>query len=318
MFARTSLTRSLALVLASAATFAAAPAHAWDRVADMTWADGQAVDVQVRVDGRAAPLFLSPQGDGRNYFQAFAGRNYSLVLRNNTSQRIGVLIAVDGLNVVNGEKSGLQGTEPMYVLGPWETANIDGWRTSLDAIRRFVFVDEERSYASRTGQANGDMGWIRVLAFREQRPFWQQGGTPWLGGSREEPRSNNVPQAPRPSLPYDSRQPVADAAPAPARGQADIPMTAPAPMAKARGNTLESGQLSERRDGGSFPGTGWGEHQNDHVERVQFTAERRATDTLVFRYEYAGGLRALGIFPDRNRLRERDNGELGFAKPPRW
>ena len=39
------------------------------------------------------------------------------------------------------------------------------------------------------------------------------------------------------------------------------------------------------------------------------------------RYEYAAGLRALGIFPNhpnRDRLRDRDNGELGFAKPPRW
>jgi len=37
-------------------------------------------------------------------------------------------------------------------------------------VRRFVFVDEERSYAERTGQANGDMGWIRVLSFRERAP----------------------------------------------------------------------------------------------------------------------------------------------------
>jgi hypothetical protein len=45
-----------------------------------------------------------------------------------------------------------------------------------------------------------------------------------------------------------------------------------------------------------------------------------ATDQLVFRYEYASGLRALGIEPrsSRDRLWERDRGELGFAQPPRW
>lgn len=319
MFARTSLTRSLALVLATAASLGAAPARAWDRIGNMTWADGEAVDVQVRVEGNAAPLYFSPQGDSRRYFQACAGRNYSLVLRNNSAERIGVLIAVDGLNVVNGAKTNLQGTEPMYVLGPYETANIDGWRTSLDEIRRFVFVDEERSYASRTGQANGDMGWVRVLAFREQRPFWQQGGVGWLNGSRRELRGGALPQARKPESRDSREEPMAQAAP-PARGQLDMPQAAPAPVleGKARANALESDQLSERKDSGSFPGTGWGEHQNDHVDRVQFIAERRATDTLVFRYEYAGGLRALGIFPDRNRLRDRDNGELGFAKPPRW
>jgi hypothetical protein len=101
-------------------------------------------------------------------FQAFRGRNYSLAVTNQTGPRVGVLIAVDGVNVVSGDRSNLTGTEPMYVLGPYERAVIRGWRTSLRDVRRFVFVDEERSYAERTGQANGDMGWIRVLSFRER------------------------------------------------------------------------------------------------------------------------------------------------------
>jgi hypothetical protein len=56
------------------------------------------------------------------------------------------------------------------------------------------------------------------------------------------------------------------------------------------------------------------------VQRVWFVAERRATDQLVFRYEYASGLRALGIHPrgSRDRIHERERGELGFAQPPRW
>jgi len=39
----------------------------------------------------------------------------------------------------------------------------------------------------------------------------------------------------------------------------------------------------------------------------------------VFRYEYASGLRALGIRPVRyrDRLWEREHGDLGFALPPR-
>jgi hypothetical protein len=313
MSTRTILARSLALalVLASAGSLAAAPARAWDRMGNINWADGQVVDVQVRVDGRAAPLFVSPQGDSRHYFQAFAGRNYSLVLRNNSAERVGVLIAVDGLNVVSGVKSGLQGTEPMYVLGPYESATIDGWRTSLDDVRRFVFVDEARSYASRTGQANGDMGWIRVLAFREQHPFWEPRGRVYDGRLNDR-LGGGLPSTQKAPARDERNAPMAAAPPAPsALGEL-------APEAKSRANSLESDQLSARPDAGSFPGTGWGEHQNDHVERVTFIAERRATDTLVFRYEYASGLRALGIFPDRNRLRDRDNGELGFAKPPRW
>ncbi len=302
-------TLPLALTLAAAAAFAAVPARAdwrgepaypsYPSYSD-TWADGQLVDVQVRVAGRAAPLYLSPQGDSRRYFQALAGRNYSIVLRNNTGERVGVLVAVDGLNVVSGDRSKLQTGEAMYVLGPWETATIDGWRTSLDDIQRFVFVDEQRSYASRTGQANGDMGWVRVLAFREQRPFWQPRGMRFFDG----PERGRDQQAPRAAAPAPQDQPLA--------GAPELNSVPQKSGAQAFDGRRGAGEAD------AFPGTGWGQHQNDHVEQVRFDPERRATDQLILRYEYASGLRALGIFPDRDRLRDRDRGELGFAKPPMW
>lgn len=269
--------------------------------ADRLWNNGTAagnlVDVQVLVSGRAAPLYPAADGSDRLYLQAFKGRSYTLVLHNRSGQRVGVLIAVDGLNVVNGERSRLAAGEPMYVLGPWETATIRGWRTSLDGVRQFVFVDEARSYASRTDQANGDMGWIRVLSFRENRPLaWGERDEPWRRnrGPAGDERAQAAPPtagAPQKSAPRE------DAAAPEARAQSDV-----APPSKE-----------------SFPGTGWGDPRYDPVRRVEFTAERDATDHLVLRYEYESGLRALGIFPNRGRrLWDRDNGQLGFAQPPRW
>jgi hypothetical protein len=268
--------------------------HFWS---DRT-ASGDLVDVQLLVQGHAAPLFLNRDARDRFYVQAFKGRNYSLSLRNRTAQRIGVLIAVDGLNVVNGQRSSLAAGEPMYVLGPYESAVIRGWRTSMSEVRQFVFVDEERSYAERTDQANGDMGWIRVLAFRENQPqVWYE--KPMLKDDRA-----NQGQAER----------RADQAPAPpsAGGQP----TAPKPEARDESRAYNEPAPSAKE---SFPGTGWGDRRDDPVRWVHFIAERVATDHLVLRYEYEDGLRALGIFPERaNRLWERDHGQLGFAQPPRW
>jgi hypothetical protein len=302
------LTRRLrtALAILAAGTALATPSIARS-YGDPTWADGSLVDVQLLVDGRPTSLYDSPQGDRRHYFEAIAGGRYSVVLRNNSSQRVGVLISVDGLNVVNGERTSLASTEPMYVLGPWQSTTINGWRTSLDAVRRFVFVDEQRSYAERTGQANGDMGWIRVLAFREQRPWWDRSQgmirderlkdvRDRLDGQRSNAKEEGAPLG---------AAPPTTASPEPARDMA----------------SRESMQKSQGMAGGSensYPGTGWGDKRHDPVQQVQFTAERYATDNLVFRYEYASGLQALGIYFHRNRLRERDGGELGFAKPPRW
>lgn len=321
-------TLSLALSLLALALLTASQAFAWEQDAPTrnrkiwqgldTWADGQLVDVQIKVDGEAAPLFWAPNRNDRHYLQAFAGRNYSLVLKNNTGNRVAVLLAVDGLNAVNGEITRLQSHEPMYVLGPWEQATIRGWRTSLSEIRRFVFVDEKRSYAERTGQANSDMGWIRVLSFREQQ-LWgnYKGRTDWgrvKSGYRDSGPSAAVP-APSEAPQARSQESLDEVAPPPAASKSDGRKQAMAP--DAQGNLARGEQ---ERDG-SFPGTGWGERRTDRVRQVQFTPERVATDKLVFRYEYASGLRALGIFPERyrerDRLHERD-GDLGFAKPPRW
>lgn len=272
--------------------------------------DGNIVDVQVRVDGSNAPLFFKQGTWDRHYFQAFKGRNYSLVVRNTTSRRVGVLIAVDGLNVVNGEKSNLARNEAMYVLGPWEQAEISGWRTSLNEIRRFVFVDEERSYATRTGQANGDMGWIRVLGFREveHRAFWPQvrerrydeGGREL--GSNELRDGQRKPSAPAPSA--EGR----------ALGGLDKSM---ARSEKSKASESDDYRAAPQAQDAA-PGTGWGDRRYDPVQQTAFEAERSAADRITMRYEYASGLRALGIIPRRARVQERDRGELGFAQPPRW
>ena len=268
----------------------------WQSSQFQTVADGQLVDVQVLVQDQTVPLYVSPRAWDRHYFQAFEGRNYAIAIKNNSGRRVGVLVSVDGLNVVNGERSHLSSREPMYVLDPYERSVIKGWRTSLQNVRKFVFVDEERSYAERTGQANGDMGWIRVMAFRENAPL------AWDWGKVRSGYRDNGAQAP--SAPYSGDD----------RNQA-----APQEESFRKG---EAPEASRDYAGGqpSNPGTGWGTPSRDPVRQVRFVAESHATDQLILRYEYASGLRALGIEPLRFRDRtwERERGQLGFAKPPKW
>ena len=75
------------------------------------------------------------------------------------------MVTVDGLNVVSGERDAGRGR--MYILDPWGSTTIRGWRRSLHDVHRFTFVDEKASYASRTGKASGRMGWIEVSVYRE-------------------------------------------------------------------------------------------------------------------------------------------------------
>jgi hypothetical protein len=249
---------------------------------------GGFVEVAVEVDGRTSPLYPAPDGSGRHYLEALPGRRYTVVLSNRTGERLGVELTVDGLNVISGDRAQARPGR-MYVLGPWERTEVRGWRTSLQEVRRFTFVDEERSYAARTGQANAKMGWIETAVYREHRPHLRFEGPlpPVAERDAGEDRSSREPEAPR---------------------------------AQAPGQDKLEGRAGAAR---SYPGTGWGSRTEDHAVLVDFRPEPAPSDRVTLRYEYASGLRALGIdvrpgWRSRDRLRERDRAEGAFARPPRW
>jgi hypothetical protein len=254
-----------------------ASAHPW------TETPGSLVGVSVEIDGRGVPLYPSPDGADRSYVEARAGASYAVNLANRTGDRLGVLLTVDGLNAISGERDAGRGR--LYVLGPWERMTVRGWRTSLSDVRRFNFVDERASYAARSGKANGRMGWIETAVFRERRRYVAR---PWL----EEPTG-----------PPATVMPDADA-----------------PAAKAEGAPSASARAYE--GGRSYPGTGWGPATEDHAVVVSFEPEAAPAERVTLRYEYRTALLALGVlpryWPPRDRLLDRERGQGGFAKPPAW
>jgi hypothetical protein len=251
------------------------------------------VAVSVELDGRPAPLFPAPDGSGRYYVEARRGCRYSVALANRTGERVGVVLTVDGLNAISGERDAGRGR--MYVLDPWQRTTVQGWRTSLQEVRQFTFVDERASYAARSGKANEKMGWIEIAAYRERRAFAQ-----WAP-RQERPQSRG---------PIESEGADTGGKAAPAENSAHDSAEAAAP-------TLSGGARAR-----AYPGTGWGQRTQDPVVLVTFDPESEPSERVTLRYEYRPALVALGVLPHavppRNRLWERDHAEPGFAQPPLW
>lgn len=159
---RTLLTPLLAL----AALLAAATAAAWERL--------DADDVAIRiVDDRGRDYAQYP-AEGRSrpwvqkaYLEAERGAGYAIHVQNLSPYRIGLVIAVDGRNIISGRRSELRPDERMYVLGPYQRAVYDGWRTGRQRVNRFYFTHAGDSYAGAFGDYSA-MGVIAVAAFREQ------------------------------------------------------------------------------------------------------------------------------------------------------
>jgi len=125
----------------------------------------------VGADGQVFREFPVTARDGalRSYLQAEKGARYQVRVRNTTDQRLGLVIAVDGRNIINGGKSDLARSEPMYVLAPHATQDYAGWRANLDAINEFYFTDWSDSYAEAFGDRSA-RGVIAVAVYGEVAP----------------------------------------------------------------------------------------------------------------------------------------------------
>ncbi len=96
------------------------------------------------------------------------GHRYGVRLTNTTGERVLVVLSVDGVNAVTGQTA--HPSQAGYVLEPWQTTEIAGWRKSMDDVAQFVFTDLGDSYAARTGRPQ-NVGVIGVAVFREARAY---------------------------------------------------------------------------------------------------------------------------------------------------
>lgn len=201
---------------------------------------------------------------GDRWIAGVPGHRYAVRLRNNSNQRVLVVLSVDGVNAVSGDTA--DPSQAGYVLGPWETAQIDGWRKSLRDVAQFVFTDLSDSYAARTGRPD-NVGVIGIAVFHERRPLYRY---------------------PRPEIARDAQ----DAAAAPAM---------PAPRSASKSLAAESAD-SMARDSVSTTrqrlGTGHGQRQSAPVSRTSFVrASRVPTQVSELRYDGYDRLLAMGVIP---------------------
>lgn len=121
------------------------------------------VSVGLRDEG--GRFFTGVVSGGRNYVIGEAGRRYTIVVRNNTSSRLEVVLSVDGLDVLDGKPAAFH--KRGYLVDPRGEVEIDGFRQSMDTVAAFRFGSVRGSYA---GQKYGDtrnVGVIGVAVFNE-------------------------------------------------------------------------------------------------------------------------------------------------------
>ncbi|HZV23628.1 MAG TPA: hypothetical protein VFF93_07660 [Luteimonas sp.] len=226
------------------------------------WGNGLVeVDVIDRDTGQWLP---ESHARGRTWVAGTPGHRYAVRLTNTTGERVLVVLSVDGVNAVSGETA--HPAQTGYVLAPWQSTEVNGWRKSLDDVAQFVFTDLPDSYAARTGRPD-NVGVIGIAVFREARPIaWE-------------------PPSPPPPV---AREGMRDEAQAGARSAAKATPPREAASAESANDGIARQSI----------GTGHGAREWSPVGRTDFVRATRAPEQVTeLRYDDLDTLVAMGVLP---------------------
>ena len=233
---------------------------------------GTVVDIEVLArPGYRSAVLPSYWFQGQNYVEGRQNQEFRVRLRNKSAERVLAVLSVDGVNAISGETAGLN--QAGYVLAPYQTLDVDGWRKSNAQTAAFYFTHISDSYAARTGRPD-NVGVIGAAVFRELRyqyeyPQDQEYDEYSRGDSGARDKSTSAPTA-------SGRAPVAGElarSESKAYGQAD---SAGAPM-----------------------GTGHGRQEYRPSVNVAFEREASVFEVLNVRYDSRANLIAQGVIPQR-------------------
>lgn len=250
---------------------------------------------RVTLEDRAGrPLRTFSRG-GRVFVLGENGDAYVIRIENLGAERVEAVVSVDGRDAVSGDVASFVGQRG-YLIPPYGSVRVEGFRQSLDDVATFRFSDPSDSYSSRRGTPE-NVGIIGVAFFAERRrPVVAE--PRWRPAPPERARRPGPP-SPRPTDPSGAGQPSA-AAPRDAERHAE-----------------SDGNL----------GTEYGESRYSPVSTTRFerATPARPTRVVTLRYDDAEGLEARGFDVFRRRrapVVQREprafpyDSELRFAPPP--
>ncbi len=95
------------------------------------------------------------------------GTRYEVILKNDARRAVEVVVSVDGLDATDGKPASL--TKRGYVLAPFETLAVEGFRTSRTTVAAFRFGRMFDTYGQRRHGTAVNAGVVGIAVFEEKR-----------------------------------------------------------------------------------------------------------------------------------------------------
>ena len=104
---------------------------------------------------------------GRRIAGGERGSRYEIVLKNDARRALEAVVSVDGLDTMDGKAASL--TKRGYVLAPFETLAIEGFRTSASTVAAFRLGGMFDSYGQHRHGHTANAGVVGIAVFEEKR-----------------------------------------------------------------------------------------------------------------------------------------------------
>lgn len=193
--------------------------------------------------------------NGQFWVEAPDGKSFKIILENKSPVRKKYVVSVDGLNVIDGKEASVDGSG--YIVPPFSTVVVDGWRMNYNEVSEFFFTKKENSYSELKGDGVENCGVIGVAVFDEKVVLRAIEPILYASCDQYSVSGNN--------------------------------MTLGAVGDYREGLTVTCADVSHKM------GTGWGETKESKVFEASFNAKDKPTYTMSVFYDSRENLIARGI-----------------------
>jgi hypothetical protein len=235
------------------------------------WQPPVTQEVDVTVQDAFGRSLRTIRHQGKVFVAGEKGQRYAIRIDNPSSARIEVVVSVDGRDVVSGSPADF-GRDRGYVVEPFGSVTVDGFRTSMRDVAAFRFSSVADSYSARRGTP-ANTGVIGVAVFHERTQPLARRSDP-----RDRAARGSAPPAP-PAKPRSA---------APGSGKAE--QSKPAESRRGRSTDFAPAPTREL-------GTAFGEQMSSAVVQVAFVRRNASRPDVVttVTYDTPRGLAARGV-----------------------
>lgn len=136
-----------------------------------------ATTVRILVNGK--PIKIYTDSEGHSWIEAKEGSKYQIEVKNNSYNRVLCVTSVDGINVISGEEAEIN-SENGYIINPYSSLKIEGWRISDDKVKEFLFTyNKDKAYSVKLGAGKANLGVIGVAIFEEKPNYTYTTTSSW-------------------------------------------------------------------------------------------------------------------------------------------